>query len=128
MDVPAEPVPNHRDSPTDVVARLYDALRDRDIAEIQAVTDPRVVCHPLVRPGLTMYFGHAGMIELAEDMHRVHGDYSVELLHIDEGHPGTVIVDAIIANPQTPHREPLRVLTTYEVSGGRITSIDSRAG
>lgn len=75
-----------------------------------------------------MYFGHSGMIELAEDMHRVHGDYSVEILRVDERHPGTVTVEALIASSLIPERAPQRVLTTYEVSEGRITTIDSKAG
>ena len=37
--------------PVQVVLALYAAIRDRHIEDMLAVSDPEVVCFPLVRPG-----------------------------------------------------------------------------
>lgn len=108
------------------VLELYSALRDNRIPDVVALTTPDVVCEPLVRPGLSQYEGHAGMADLARDMHNVHGDYQIEIIEVteDPGHQ-EVSVRARI-DPEPGHGEPLPVTSRYEVTDGLISLIESR--
>jgi len=108
------------------VLELYAALRDNRVPDVVALTTPDVVCEPLVRPGLSQYEGHQGMGDLARDMHKVHGDYQIEIIEVtEEPDQRSVTVRARI-DPEPGHGEPLPVTSRYEVRDGLISLIESR--
>ena len=114
-------------APVRAVLALYEAIRDSRIADVLALVDPDVACQPLVRPGLTVYYGHDGMAELVHDMHAVHGCYQVEIAETtEEDVPDgpRVTVRAVIV-PEPGRGRPLPVNSVYGFRGGLITSIES---
>src|SRR5438046_9795070 len=87
--------------PVEVVLELYAAIRGGRVGDVLALVDPQVVCRPLVRPGLSVYYGHDGMAQLVSAMHAAHGDYQVEIGEVTEqGGPegATVTVQATIVH------------------------------
>ena len=113
-----------RDS-VQVVLEFYEALRESRIKDMLELTDPTVVCQPLVRPGLTMYSGHDGIVRLDHDMHAVHGRYQVEFGTITEKDGEQVTVEAVIVPEAGLGQPPLPVTTVYSVRDGLITWIES---
>jgi hypothetical protein len=114
-----------------VTLGLYAALRDGRVKDMLALLDPKVVCMPLVRPGLSVYYGHAAMIALIGDMHKRHGDYQLKVDRItqEDGPRGTVKVTAQIRLlPEPGEGRPSEVPVTNEctVRGGRVTWIQSK--
>jgi limonene-1,2-epoxide hydrolase len=109
-------------TPAQVVLEFYAAIRDRRIDDILALVDPQVVCHPLVRPGLSVYRGYDGMIRLSEDMHAAHGEYDFTADRITED-GATVTVHARIV-PGTG-QDVLPVTTEYTLQDGLILTIES---
>ena len=108
-----------------VVLDFYAALRDSRVKDMLALTDPTVLCQPLVRPGLTMYSGHDGIIRLDHDMHAVHGRYQVEFGTITEKDGQQVTVEARILPEPGLGQSPLFVTSVYIVRDSRITWIES---
>jgi SnoaL-like domain len=111
-------------APVRTVLALYEAIRDSRIADVLALTDPDVACQPLVRPGLSVYYGHDGMAELVRDMHAAHGRYQVEIAEITENDGPQVTVQAVIV-PEPGHGQPRPVSSVYAFRGSLITSIES---
>jgi SnoaL-like domain len=116
-----------------VTLGLYAALRDGRIEDMLALLDPKVVCMPLVRPGLSVYYGHAAMIALVDDMHKRHGDYQVKVDRItqEDGPRGAVKVTAQTRLlPEPGAGRPFEVPVTNEctVRGGLVTWIQSKPG
>jgi hypothetical protein len=110
--------------PVQLVLEFYEALRDSRIEDMLALTDPTVVCQPLVRPGLTMYSGHDGMVRLDHDMHAAHGRYQLEFAKITEQDGKQMTVEAVIL-PKAGLGEPLPVTTVHIVRDGLITWVES---
>jgi hypothetical protein len=109
-------------APVEAVVELYKAIRDSRVGDVLSLTDPGVVCEPLVRPGLTRYEGHAGMARLVADMHAVHGRYAVEIVSITETGEPRVTATAWLV----PERgQPFGVVTVYGFRDGLISSIES---
>lgn len=111
-------------TPTQAILEFYAALRDRRVDDILALVDPEVVCHPLVRPGLSVYHGYEGMIRLSEDMHAVHGQYDFAADRITEDGP-TVTVHARILPEPAIGQDALSVTTEYTLRDGLILTIES---
>jgi hypothetical protein len=109
-------------APVQAVVELYKAIRDGRVGDVLALTDPGVVCLPLVRPGLTWYEGHEGMARLVADMHAVHGRYQVEVVSITETAGPQVTATAWLV----PERgQPFGVMTVSGFRDGLISSIES---
>ena len=112
-------------TPAQVVLEFYAALRDRRIGDILALTDPQVVCHALVRPGLSVYHGHDGMIRLSEGMHATHGEYDFVADQVSEdGDKVTVYVRIL----HGPGQQDLPVMSVFMLHDGLIVSIESQPG
>lgn len=112
-------------TPVEMVLELYAALRDRRISDLLDLVDPDVACRPLVRPGLSVYFGYDGMIRLAGDMHATHGDYDFRADSITEDGPA-VTVDARILPEPGRGQQPLAITSVYHFRDGKIISIESQ--
>ncbi len=113
-----------------LVLEFYGALRDSRVKDMFALTDPAVVCLPLVRPGLTMYSGHDGMVRLDHDMHAVHGRYQLEFgqiteKEITEKDGQEVTVEARILPEPVLGQPPFPVTTVHIVRDGLITWVES---
>jgi hypothetical protein len=111
--------------PVEVVVALYEALRDSRTKEMLALVDPAVICRPLVRPGITQYFGYSGMILLDRDMHAAHGRYQIEIgtITVQDG-PQVTVEAVIVPGPGCTH-PPVSVTSVYTLRGGLITWIES---
>lgn len=115
------------DAGAQVVLDFYAAVRDRRIADILALVDQQVVCHPLVRPGLSVYRGQDGIIRLSEDMHALHGQYDFEMDQIIED--GDKITAYARILPETGlGQQELPVMSVYILRDGLILSIESQPG
>ena len=117
--------------PVRVVLDLYAALRDRRIEDMLALVDPEVVCLPLVRPGQSVYYGHAAMAKLVEYMHTVHGEYRVQIGAVTEeraraGRTKVTVEASIYPEPGPGRPVVMRVTSVYTVEHGRITWIESK--
>jgi hypothetical protein len=108
-----------------VIAELYAAIRDRRIADVLALVDEKIICMPLVRPGLSMYQGHDGMARLVRDLHAVYGDYCVKIDEITE-QGMTVTVQARIFPEPGLGPPPLPVISVYTLRDGLVTTIESQ--
>jgi SnoaL-like protein len=116
-----------------VTLGLYAALRDGRVADVLALLDPKVVCMPLVRPGLSVYYGHAAMIALVGDLHNRHGDYQVKVDQItqEDGPRGTVKVTAqarLLPEPGDGRPSEVPVTNECTVRDGLVTWIQSKPG
>jgi hypothetical protein len=111
--------------PIQMVVELYETLRDSRIEDMLALVDPEVVCQPLVRPGLTVYYGHSGMIQLDLDIHHAHGRYQIEIDEITEYDGPQVTVQARILPEASYRQPPVSVETVYTFRGNLIVSIES---
>ena len=114
-------------TPARVVLEFYAALRDRRIGDILALTDPQVVCHALVRPGLSVYHGHDGMIRLSEGMHATHGEYDFVADQVSEDGDKVTVYVRILPGPG-PGRQDLPVMSVFILHDGLIVSIESQPG
>jgi hypothetical protein len=109
-------------APVEAIVELYKATRDSRVGDVLALTDPRVVCEPLLWPGLTQYQDHEGMARLVADMHAVHGRYAVEIVSLTETGGPQVTATAWLV----PERgQPFGVVTVYGFRDGLISSIES---
>ena len=91
--------------PAQVVLEFYAALRDSRIQDLLDLVAPNVACRPLVRPGLSVYSGHDGMVRFDRDMHAVHGRYQFEIDEITEHDGPEVTVEfRILSNPVASSR------------------------
>lgn len=109
-----------------MVLELYAALRDRRISDLLDLVHPDVTCRPLVRPGLSVYFGYDGMIQLAGDMHATHGEYDFRANVITERDGPAVTVEATILPEPGRGQAPLEVTSVYQFRDGKIISIESQ--
>lgn len=112
--------------PLEMILALSEAVRDSRIEDVFALTDPQVSCQPLVRPGLTVYYGHDGMTRLVHDLHTVHGNYQVAVGRITDDAP-TITVQATIMH-EAGGPPPQAVTTAYTFRDGLIHSIESWPG
>ena len=114
-------------APAQVVLEFYAALRDRRIGDILALTDPQVACYPLVRPGLSGYYGHDAMIRLSEDMHAAHGNYDFVADHVTEDGDKVTFYARIRPEPRLGQQDQ-PVMSVFIVHDGLIVSIESQPG
>jgi hypothetical protein len=110
-------------TPVQVVLEIYAAIRDGNVSDLLTLTDPRIACRPVVRPGLSIYHDHDGMAQLVTDMHAVHGDYHVDIGTVDE-QPGPIITVHATINPVRAGR-PQFVTTVFTLRKGRVATIES---
>lgn len=113
-------------TPVQVILEVYAAIRDGNIGDLLALTDPTVDCRPVVRPGLSTYQGHDGMNQLVTDMHAAHGDYHVDIGSIKEQAGPVVTVHATITPGPGRARRPQFVTTVFTLRNDRITTIESQ--
>jgi hypothetical protein len=114
-------------TPAQLVLEFYAAVRDRRIGDIIARVDPQVICHPLVRPGLSVYRGHDGMIRLSEDMHALHGQYEFTADDVIEDGDKVTVYARILPEAGLGQQE-MPVMSVYTLEGGLILSIESQPG
>jgi SnoaL-like protein len=114
-------------TPAEVVLEFYAALRDRRIGDILAVADPEISCFPLLRPGLSEYFGHDGMIRLSEDMHAAHGQYDFTADKVVEDGDKVTVYARILPEPGLG-QEDLPITSVYTLRNGLILAIESQPG
>ncbi len=115
----------HASTPVRVVLALYAALRDSQINDALALVDPLVICRPLVRPGLSVYYRHDDIAALIDAMHAAHGRYQVRIDSVTEEAGPTITVQATII-PEPGRNQPLQHVTTvYALRDDLITSIVS---
>jgi SnoaL-like protein len=120
MTQPEERVP----PPAQIVRDLYEAIRDNRIKDMLALVHPDVTCRPLVRPGLTVYHGHDGIVRLASDMHATHGHYQIKITRITE-QPGPQLTVQAWIIPEPGRGTQLPVTSVYTLRDGLITTIES---
>jgi hypothetical protein len=113
--------------PIQVVLEFYETLRESRINDMLGLVDAEIVCHPLVRPGLTLYSGYDGMIRLDSDLHALHGRYQIQIDKITEEEGPQVTVQATILPEPGRGQPPLPVMSLYKIRDGLITSIKSLA-
>jgi hypothetical protein len=106
------------------VLEFYAAMRDDRVQDMLEQTAADVICEPLVRPGLSQYQGHAGMVSLAREMHAVHGNYQIVIIDITE-EPGPKVTVLARIDPEAGHGKPLAVMTEYLFRDGLIFWIES---
>jgi hypothetical protein len=110
------------------VLKLYAAICDSRIQDVLALVHPQVSCEPLVRPGLTVSYGHKGVIMLVAAMHAAHGRYQFEIGEITEQPGPRVTVQATIVPEPGRNQPPLPVTSVYTFRDGLIISIESGPG
>jgi hypothetical protein len=115
-------------TPAEMVMEFCAALRDRRISDLVGLVDTDVDCRPMVRPGLSVYFGYQGMIQLAEDMHAIHGEYDFRADMITEQDGPAMTVGATILPEPGRGLQPLSITSTYTFRNGKIISIESHPG
>lgn len=115
-------------TPTGIVLEFYAAIRDRQFEVFHTLVDLDVTCSPLVRPGLSTYYGYDGMIRLSQDMHAAHGCYHVTIDNITEEEDSRITVRATIFSEAALQCPPLAVTTVYGFRHGLIYSIESHSG
>lgn len=81
------------------------AVRDQRIVDLLALTDPGIICEPLVRPGRSLYEGHDGLVRFVGDMHAAFGHYQFEVDKITERDGAQLAVQARLL-PESG-REPM---------------------
>jgi hypothetical protein len=113
--------------PVRVVLEFYEALRESRINDMLGLVVSDVACHPLVRPGLSLYSGYDGMIRLDSDIHGLHGRYQIEIGKVTEQEGPQVTVQATILPEPGRGQPPLAVTSIYILRDGLITSIRSGA-
>jgi SnoaL-like domain len=114
----------HESMQVTAVLELYAAICDGRVTDVLALTSPEVDCEPLVRPGLSRYQGHAGMVGLVRDMHAAHGSYHVTIIEVSE-RPGTEVIVRARISPEAGRGQPLAVTTTYLFQDDLISQIAS---
>jgi hypothetical protein len=118
----------HATPAVDVVLALYAALRDSQIGDALALVDSQVICRPLVRPGLSVYYRLDGITALIHDMHRAHGRYQFRIDSVTEEDGPTITVQAVIIPEPGRNQPALPVTSVYTLQNGLITSIESQPG
>jgi ketosteroid isomerase-like protein len=63
----------------EILCALWLAHREGRMADLLALVDPDVEWHPVSRPGLTVYRGHAGTLAMLADFRSSIGDYWVDV-------------------------------------------------
>ena len=115
---------DHGKAPVEAVLELHEAILDARVAYVLALVHHDVVFQPLVRPGLSRYFGHEGMTRQVTDLHSAHGRYQVEVISITEQAGPQVTVQARLL-PEPGRGRPACVRTVYGFRDGLIGSIES---
>jgi hypothetical protein len=110
--------------PVQVVLEFYEALRESRINDMLGLVASDVTCHPLVRPGLSLYGGYDGMLRLDSDIHGLHGRYQLEINKVTEEGPQVTVQATILPEPGRG-QPPLAVTSIYIIRDGLITSIES---
>jgi hypothetical protein len=111
--------------PVQTVVELYETLRDSRIEDMLALVDPEVICKPLVRPGLSVYYRRDGMIRLCCDLHTAYGQYQIEINEITEQDGPQVTVQARILPEPARKQPPRSVRSVYTFRHNLIASIES---
>ena len=98
------------------------AVRDERIEDLLALVDPEIIVEPIVRPGLSMYEGHDGVVRFVSDMHTAFGRYQFEIDEITEWDGEKLAVQARILpesgrNPTTPRS----IVIVFTLRDGLIT-------
>jgi hypothetical protein len=97
---------------------------------VLALTDPRVVCLPVTRPGRSVYEGHAGMAVLVRDLRAVWGHYRVKAEEAGGARPDgaggeLVRLRLLVAETDAGDMAVAPVLTEFTVRDGLVTRIES---
>ena len=120
--------------PTIRVARaVLAAIVEGRVADVLALTDPKVVCVPVTRPALSMYEEHAGMAELVGDLRTAWGRYRVKVedagpvegVPAGEGGGERVMLRLLVVDSDRGDMAVRPVLTEFTVRGGLVTRIES---
>lgn len=107
-------------------AEFFTAVRDGRIGDVLALADPEFICYPMLRPGLTNYYGHDGLRAFVRDLHAVFGHYQVEITTIAESPGGTVTVHATLRPGQGSAQPATRAgVFTFTFRDGLIVSVDT---
>jgi hypothetical protein len=118
----------HR-SPSELVSELIAAVSDARIEDLLALVDPKVVCIPATRPGLTVYNGHAGMAKLVADLKAAYGPHRIEIEDITEESGARVTARTRVVQESSQGARILqRVTSVYTLSSGLVTSIEGESG
>jgi hypothetical protein len=79
-------------SAVQAVRALMNAHAENRVADVLAVVHPEVRWYPASRPARSMYTGHAGTIELMDDLRTSLGSFRVRLDEVSERPDGRVEV------------------------------------
>jgi ketosteroid isomerase-like protein len=113
-------------SPAQVVTELMAAIADARIGDMLALVHPDVVWWALARPGLTMYEGHTGMVQMVADISAAYGPYRIEIddISVDTDTQVTVRVRAI---RETDGKDlPMRLVTSvFTLRDGLVVSMEA---
>jgi ketosteroid isomerase-like protein len=91
FNVGAEHLPGEP-SGVGTVRALFAVFGQGRVDDLLELVSPDVVWTPMTRPGRTRYLGRDGTRDLLDDLHRVYGEFRVELEAVTELDDGTVTV------------------------------------
>lgn len=116
-----------------VAHEVLAAIVEGRVADVLALTDPKVTCLPVTRPALSVYEGHAAMAVLVGDLRAAWGRYQVKVVDAGpvegvparEGGGQRVTLRLVVAGSDRGDMAVRPVLTEFTVRGGLVTRIES---
>jgi hypothetical protein len=111
---------------TQVVFELLAAIGDGRIEDMLALVHPEVVCQPIVRPGLSQYFGHPGMVDLVANLEAAYGHYWFQIDDMTaDGETRVVVRGRVIRKTDEGDMVLPSSTIIYTVTDGLVAFIES---
>lgn len=111
---------------TQVVFELITAIGDKRVEDVLARVHPDVVCQPVVRPGLSQYVGHDGMVQFISNLDAAFGQYRLDIEEItSDGGTRVTVRTRIIARTADGDRELPPITSIYTLEDGLVKAIES---
>jgi limonene-1,2-epoxide hydrolase len=118
-----------------VVSDLMTALMDGRVEDALALVDQRVVWQPATRPGLSLYHGHTGTIQMLTDLRGRYHSFRLEVqdIAVDADTATGSDTDAqvrmrarLVAETDQGEAALPLIRSIFTVRMGRVTSVESQ--
>jgi hypothetical protein len=109
-----------------VVADLLAAIQDGRTDDMLALVDPQVIWKSSVRPGLSLYTGHAGLIEYCNDLRAALGSFRFEIQEITVVDQLVTVRIHMIRRTEQGEQPPDPADGIFTVINGLVVTMDSQ--
>src|SRR6266704_534146 len=108
-----------------VVLELLAAVADGRMEDVLALTDPRIAWHPVTRPGLTSYEGHADMSRFMADLRSAYGQYRIEVDDFVESAGPQVTARLRVIPDEHGEQRTMAAAVVFTLRAGLVMSVES---